>query len=80
MSNKAIAITVLILLAATGYLLAVSDEPIDMGGEKHGEQAPVAVEPEKAAPAAAAAGSTQAARTERRRTARARARADRAAR
>jgi hypothetical protein len=26
-------------LAATGYLLAVSDEPIDMGGEKHGAEA-----------------------------------------
>lgn len=39
MSNKAIAITVLILLIATGYLLVVSDEPIDMGGEKHGAEA-----------------------------------------
>ena len=48
MSNKAIAITVLILLAATGYLLAVSDEPIDMGGEKHGAEATQAHDQSKA--------------------------------
>lgn len=39
MSNKAIAITVLILLLATGYLLYTSDADIDMGGEKHGAEA-----------------------------------------
>ncbi len=47
MSNKAIAITVLILLLATGYLLVKSDEPIDMGGEKHGAEATQAHEPSK---------------------------------
>ena len=55
MSNKAIAITVLILLVATGYLLAVSDEPIDMGGEKHGAEAAHMEEAKKDAPAAPAA-------------------------
>jgi hypothetical protein len=55
MSNKAIAITVLILLIATGYLLAVSDEPIDMGGEKHGAEAVHIEEAKKDAPAAPAA-------------------------
>jgi hypothetical protein len=39
MSNKAIAITIAVLLAATGYLLLKSDGDIDMGGEKHGAEA-----------------------------------------
>ncbi|CAM3645669.1 hypothetical protein [Polynucleobacter antarcticus] len=47
MSNKAIAITVLILLLATGYLLYTSDSDIDMGGEKHGAEATQAQEPTK---------------------------------
>ncbi|MBU3599350.1 hypothetical protein ICN28_02330 [Polynucleobacter sp. 30F-ANTBAC] len=39
MSNRAIAITVLILIIATGYLLVKGDGDIDMGGEKHGAEA-----------------------------------------
>ncbi len=39
MSNKAIAILVIVMLAATGYLLYTSDGDIDMGGEKHGAEA-----------------------------------------
>jgi hypothetical protein len=47
MSNRAIAITVLILILATGYLLVMGDGDIDMGGEKHGAEA-VHVEEKKA--------------------------------
>lgn len=47
MGNKAIAITVIILLAATGYLMATSEEAIDMGGEKHGAEATQAHEQTK---------------------------------
>jgi hypothetical protein len=47
MGNKAIAITVVILLIATGYLMAVSEEAIDMGGEKHGAEATQAHEQTK---------------------------------
>ena len=39
MSNRAIAIMVLVLVAATGYLLVTGDGDIDMGGEKHGADA-----------------------------------------
>ena len=39
MSNRAIAITVLVLILATGYLLVKGDGDIDMGGEKHGAEA-----------------------------------------
>lgn len=39
MSNKAIFITVAILIGAAGYLLFKSDGDIDMGGEKHGAEA-----------------------------------------
>jgi hypothetical protein len=42
------------LFAALALYILSKGGDIDMGGEKHGEQAPVAVEPEKAAPAAAA--------------------------
>jgi hypothetical protein len=53
MSNRSIAIMVLILVAATGYLLATGDGDIDMGGEKHGAEA-VHVEDKKPAAAPAA--------------------------
>lgn len=49
MGNKAIAITVVVLLIATGYLMAVSDEAIDMSGEKHGAEATQAHEHAKEA-------------------------------
>jgi len=42
------------LFAALALYILSKGGDIDMGGEKHGERAPVAVEPEKAAPAAAA--------------------------
>lgn len=48
MSNRAIAIMVLVLVAATGYLLVTGDGDIDMGGEKHGSEA-VHVEDKKSA-------------------------------
>ena len=53
MSNRAIAITVLVLIIATGYLLVKGDGDIDMGGEKHGAEA-VHVEDKKPAAAPAA--------------------------
>ena len=53
MSNRAIAITVLVLIIATGYLLVKGDGDIDMGGEKHGAEA-VHVEDKKPAEAPAA--------------------------
>lgn len=40
MSNKAIAITIAFLLAATGYLLFKSDGDIDMGGENMVQRLP----------------------------------------
>jgi hypothetical protein len=52
MSNRSIAIMVLILVAATGYLLVTGDGDIDMGGEKHGAEA-VHVEDKDKKPAAA---------------------------
>ncbi len=62
MSNRAIAIMVLILVAVTGYLLVTGDGDIDMGGEKHGAEAvhvedkkPAATPGAPAAPAAPAA-------------------------
>ena len=55
MSNRAIAITVLVLIIATGYLLVKGDGDIDMGGEKHGAEAVHAPEPAKPADAAAPA-------------------------
>ena len=61
MSNRAIAIMVLVLVAATGYLLVTGDGDIDMGGEKHGADAvhvedkkPAAMPTASAAPAAPA--------------------------
>ncbi len=51
MSNKAIAITIAFLLAATGYLLFKSDGDIDMGGEKHGAEATQAHDAKKDAKA-----------------------------
>jgi hypothetical protein len=42
------------LFAALALYILSKGGDIDMGGEKHGEQAPVAAEPEKAAPDAAA--------------------------
>jgi hypothetical protein len=53
MSNRAIAITVLVLIIATGYLLVKGDGDIDMGGEKHGAEA-THVEDKKPAEAPAA--------------------------
>ena len=55
MSNRAIAITVLVLIVATGYLLVKGDGDIDMGGEKHGAEATHVEEAKKDAPAAAPA-------------------------
>ena len=39
MSNRSIIIMVLVLIAATAYLLIKGDGDIDMGGEKHGAEA-----------------------------------------
>ena len=63
MSNRAIAIMVLVLIAATGYLLVMGDGDIDMGGEKHGAEA-LHVEDKKPAastPSASAASASPAA-------------------
>jgi hypothetical protein len=51
MSNRAIAIMVLVLIAATGYLLVMGDGDIDMGGEKHGAEALHVDDKKPAAPA-----------------------------
>lgn len=39
MSNRAIFITIVVLILAAGYLLVKSDGNVDMGGEKHGAEA-----------------------------------------
>ena len=66
MSNRAIALMVLILVSATGYLLVTGDGDIDMGGEKHGAEAVHAEENKSAtapgAPAAPAASTAEAAK------------------
>ena len=63
MSNRAIAITVLVLIIATGYLLVKGDGDIDMGGEKHGADAIHApAEAASAAPASAPAADASAAK------------------
>ncbi|MBU3559266.1 MULTISPECIES: hypothetical protein [unclassified Polynucleobacter] len=55
MSNRSIIIMVLVLIAATAYLLIKGDGDIDMGGEKHGAEAAHMEEAKKNAPAAPAA-------------------------
>jgi hypothetical protein len=53
MSNRSLIIMVLVLVAATAYLLIKGDGDIDMGGEKHGAEAAHIEEAKKDAPAAA---------------------------
>lgn len=53
MSNRAIFITIVVLILAAGYLLVKSDGNVDMGGEKHGAEA-THVEEKGATPAPAA--------------------------
>jgi hypothetical protein len=55
MSNRSLIIMVLVLVAATAYLLIKGDGDIDMGGEKHGSEAAHIEEAKKDAPAAAPA-------------------------
>ena len=55
MSNKAILILVVVMIAAAGYLLVKSDAEVDMGGEKHGAEAAHMEDAKKDAPAAPAA-------------------------
>jgi len=55
MSNRSLIIMVLVLVAATAYLLIKGDGDIDMGGEKHGAEAAHIEEAKKDAPAAAPA-------------------------
>jgi hypothetical protein len=56
MSNRSLIIIVLVLIAATAYLLIKGDGDIDMGGEKHGAEAQHIEDAKKnAAPAAAPA-------------------------
>jgi hypothetical protein len=52
MSNKAILILVVAMIAAAGYLLVKSDAEVDMGGEKHGAEAAHMEDAKKEAPAA----------------------------
>jgi hypothetical protein len=52
MSNKAILILVVAIIAAAGYLLVKSDAEVDMGGEKHGAEAAHMEDAAKEAPAA----------------------------
>ena len=52
MSNRSIIIMVLVLIAATAYLLIKGDGDIDMGGEKHGAEAAHMEEAKKDAPTA----------------------------
>jgi hypothetical protein len=52
MSNKAILILVVVMIAAAGYLLLKSDAEIDMGGEKHGAEATHMEDATKEAPKA----------------------------
>lgn len=54
MSNRAILILVIVMIAAAGYLLVKSDGNVDMGGEKHGAEAAHMEEAKKEAPAAPA--------------------------
>lgn len=63
MSNRAILITVVVMIAAAGYLLFKSDAEIDMGGEKHGAEA-AHMEEKKEAPAAPAAATPEPAKEE----------------
>ena len=55
MSNRAILILVIVMIAAAGYLLVKSDGNVDMGGEKHGAEAAHMDDAKKEAPAAPAA-------------------------
>jgi hypothetical protein len=55
MSNRSLIIIVLVLIAATAYLLIKGDGDIDMGGEKHGAEAQHIEDAKKNAPAAPAA-------------------------
>lgn len=55
MSNRSLIIIVLVLIAATAYLLIKGDGDIDMGGEKHGAEAQHIEDAKKNAPAAAPA-------------------------
>jgi hypothetical protein len=55
MSNRSLIIIVLVLIAATAYLLIKGDGDIDMGGEKHGADAVHIDDAKKNAPAAPAA-------------------------
>ena len=55
MSNRAILILVVVMIAAAGYLLVKSDGNVDMGGEKHGAEAAHMEDAKKEAPAAAPA-------------------------
>jgi hypothetical protein len=59
MSNKAILILVVAMIAAAGYLLVKSDAEVDMGGEKHGAEAAHMEDAKKDAPAAPTAESTK---------------------
>lgn len=52
MSNRAILILVVVMIAAAGYLLVKSDGNVDMGGEKHGAEAAHMEDAKKEAPAA----------------------------
>lgn len=55
MSNRAILILVIVMIAAAGYLLVKSDGNVDMGGEKHGAEAAHMEDAKKDAPAAPSA-------------------------
>lgn len=59
MSNKAILILVVAMIAAAGYLLVKSDAEVDMGGEKHGAEAAHMEDAKKDAPAAPTAEPTK---------------------
>jgi hypothetical protein len=52
MSNRSLIIIVLVLIAATAYLLIKGDGDIDMGGEKHGAEAQHIEDAKKNAPVA----------------------------
>ena len=52
MSNKAILILVVAMIAAACYLLVKSDAEVDMGGEKHGAEAAHMEDAKKEAPKA----------------------------
>lgn len=59
MSNRAILILVIVMIAAAGYLLVKSDGNVDMGGEKHGAEASHMEDAKKEAPAAPTAPAAQ---------------------